>query len=302
MSLVRTNAAAAMLAVSPSTLRSWERRFGYPSPGRTAGGHRQYELSEIEGLRQALEETHNVSSAISIARERGCGPASPARLRASLRRFAEGEADRVMEESLAVRSVERTVEELLLPALEFVHDRGGREAEYEMACRWATGWLHAARRIVANANRPEGVFLFDSSTLLDAESLHVQALELALRRAGFRVLMLSIGLPQERVARAMRALEPSALVLCGTGATLDVVGRLVYCSRQLGSDAPVFEYRDAMPVSGSHSIRSLGARPSEAADRLKAFVEGVAFERALGAAPPPRAAEAREPSARAKAL
>ena len=58
-----------MLGVSPNTLRSWERRFGFPSPRRSAGGHRQFELTEIESLRQALEETHNVSSAISIARE-----------------------------------------------------------------------------------------------------------------------------------------------------------------------------------------------------------------------------------------
>jgi len=34
-----------------------------------------------EALRQAFEETHNVSSAISIARERGSGPSSPTRLR-----------------------------------------------------------------------------------------------------------------------------------------------------------------------------------------------------------------------------
>jgi MerR family transcriptional regulator, light-induced transcriptional regulator len=34
MGAIRTNAAAAMLGVSPSTLRSWERRFGYPEPRR----------------------------------------------------------------------------------------------------------------------------------------------------------------------------------------------------------------------------------------------------------------------------
>jgi len=37
MGAIRTNAAAAMLGVSPNTLRSWERRFGYPEPRRTAG-------------------------------------------------------------------------------------------------------------------------------------------------------------------------------------------------------------------------------------------------------------------------
>src|SRR5918912_905669 len=118
MGVIRTNAAAAMLGVSPNTLRSWERRFGFPSPRRTQGGHRQFDLSEIEALRTAFEETHNVSSAISIARERGSGPASPRRLRSSLRRYEELEADRILEESLAVRSVERTVEEVLLPAID----------------------------------------------------------------------------------------------------------------------------------------------------------------------------------------
>ena len=278
MSGIRTNAAAELLGVSPNTLRSWERRFGYPSPRRTAGGHRQYELSELEALRRALLETHNISSAIQVARQRGGGPSSAARLVDAFDRFDEQTADRVMEESLAVRSVERTVEDLLLPALEFVHDRSGREAEYELACRWATGWMHAVKRVVPAATRDEGVFLFDSSPLLDVEALQVQALELNLRRAGFRVLMLSIGLPQERIARAMRALEPSALVLCGNGATLDVVGRLVYTSRQIGSGAAVFEYRDAMPVTGKHSIRSLGVRPTEAADNLKTVCDGGSFE------------------------
>src|SRR5262249_29474061 len=99
MSAVRTNAAAAMIGVSPSTLRSWERRFGFPQPRRTEGGHRQFDLAEIEALRAAFEETQNVSSAISIARERGAGPASPTRLRSALSRFDSDGADRIIEES-----------------------------------------------------------------------------------------------------------------------------------------------------------------------------------------------------------
>ena len=54
MGAIRTNAAAAMLGVSPSTLRSWERRFGFPEPRRTPGGHRQFEVGEIEALRSCL--------------------------------------------------------------------------------------------------------------------------------------------------------------------------------------------------------------------------------------------------------
>jgi DNA-binding transcriptional MerR regulator len=280
MSGIRTNAAAELLGVSPNTLRSWERRFGFPEPRRTSGGHRQYDLAELESLRRALLETHNISSAIQLARQRGEGPSSATRLIDAFDRFDETAADRVMEESLAVRSVERSVDELLLPAIEFAQDRRGREAEFELACRWATGWLHAARRLAPQPTRPEGVLLFDSSTsVVDGEALHVQALELALRRAGFRVLLLTIGIGQERIARAMRALEPAtALVLCGGDATLDAVGRLVYSARQVGSGARVLDYRDAMPVSGSHAVRSLGSKPSEAVENLRAIVEGRAVE------------------------
>ena len=192
MSGIRTNAAAELLGVSPNTLRSWERRFGYPKPRRTQGGHRQYDLTELEALRRALLETHNISSAIELARQRGEGPSSPSRLLDAFDHFDETLADRIMEESLAVRSIERTVEEVLLPAA-----RAGRRARrprrrVRVRLRWATGWLYASRRVVAPASRPQGVLLFDSSPRLDVESLHVQALELGLRRAGFRTLPLAV--------------------------------------------------------------------------------------------------------------
>jgi DNA-binding transcriptional MerR regulator len=270
---IRTNAAAELLGVSPNTLRSWERRFGYPKPRRTRGGHRQYDLGELESLRRALLETHNISSAIELARQRGEGPSSPSRMLDAWDHFDEGIADRVLEESLAVRSVERSVEEVLLPALELVNDREGREAERELAFRWATGWMHAARRVVPPASRPQGVLLFDSSSRLDLDALQVQALELGLRRAGFRTLLLAFDLPPERVVRAIRALDPTAFVFCGGDASLDIVGRLVYTVRQVGSVAPVFEYREALPVTGDHGIPSLGTAPVEAVERLKGYVD-----------------------------
>ena len=273
MAGLRTNAAADLLGVSPNTLRSWERRFGYPSPRRSPGGHRQYELTDLEALRRALADTGDIAAAVQIAQQRGEGPGSAARLAEAFEAVDEAGADAIMEESIAVRSVERTVEELLLPALEIVAERRGREAEVELACRWATGWLHSARRVVPAATRPEGVLLFDSSTGMDVESIHVQALELALRRAGFRVLLLSVSLPQDRVGRALRALDPRVVVLCGSGASLDVVGRLVYGIRQVQTSAQLFEYREAMPVTGGHGVPTLGYLPIEATARLRELLD-----------------------------
>src|SRR6476659_7845345 len=133
MGVIRTNAAAAMLGVSPNTLRSWERRFGFPSPRRTQGGHRQFELAEVEALRSAFEETHNVSSAISIAREQGAGPDTPARLKSAFSRFDDRGADRIVEESLSGRSMGLTVEEVMLPSVAALEETGAAAGTGETA-------------------------------------------------------------------------------------------------------------------------------------------------------------------------
>src|SRR5918999_611307 len=240
---IRINAAAEMLGVSASTLRSWERRLGYPLPRRTPGNHRLYELEEVETLRQALRETGNISSAVEVAQRRGRGPASPARLLVAFDGFDEAAADRELEESLAVRSVERTVGEVLLRALEMAPRRRGGEAELEHACRWAIGWLHGARRLAPAAVRPDGVLLLDSGSPLGLEATYVQALELFLRRAGLRVLLLSTGLAEGRFRSALRALAPRAVVICGSGARLDVLGPALRRLRTETVGARLYGYR-----------------------------------------------------------
>jgi DNA-binding transcriptional MerR regulator len=268
MAGLRTAAAAELLGVSPSTLRTWERRLGYPQPQRTPGNHRQYSLDEIEALRDALRETGNISSAIDVAQRRGRGPSSPARLLAALDRFDEAAADRELEESLAVRSLERTIEEVLLPALSTAAARTGAEAELEHASRWAVGWLHGARRLAPPATLQQGVLLLDSGATVGPEVVETQALELFLRRAGLRVLLLSADLPEARFTRALRALEPRAAVLCGTEARLDVLGPHLRRLMGNGGSARLFSYRSATLVSGRSGLPSLGSRPAAATATL----------------------------------
>ncbi|MEA2390018.1 MAG: MerR family transcriptional regulator, light-induced transcriptional regulator [Solirubrobacteraceae bacterium] len=272
MSAIRTTAAASMLGVSPNTLRSWERRFGFPAPARSTGGHRQYELAQIEALRQALEELHNVSSAISVARERGEGPSSAARLVRAYGGFEEERANRLLEESLVVRSVERTIDELLLPAVGRLASSPGSapSPEYETAWRHATGWLSAQRRLAPQATRPEGVLVFDASAALDLEALHVQALEIALRRAGLRTLTLTLGTETARLGHALRALAPDAVVFAGGPAQLDTVGRLVYAVRAAAPGVDVLDFRDSLPGTGASTVGRLGAASLSARDALLA--------------------------------
>jgi DNA-binding transcriptional MerR regulator len=266
MSVIRTNAAAALLGVSSNTLRSWESRFGYPKPQRTEGGHRQFDLAEIEALRQAYAETRDIASAISVARERGEGPSTPIRLSAAFSEFSEEKADRLMEESMAVRSVERTVETVLLGAMETMSPGS---PEYCFAWRYASGWLAAAQRVAPPSTRDQGVLIFDASQSMDMDGLYVQALELFLRRSGLRVLTLPVELDSTRVGSALRALRPQAMVLGGHCASLDAVGRVVYATRQSGGDLQVFDYRGALPETGASTVVRIGPGAADAVRMLR---------------------------------
>jgi MerR family transcriptional regulator, light-induced transcriptional regulator len=265
---IRTNAAAEVLGVSPNTLRSWERRYGYPVPKRTPGNHRNYELVELQTLRDALAETGNISSAIELARQRQEAPASDGSLLVAFESFDEEAADRAIEQSLAVRPLERTVEEMLLPAIDELAAGADRDAELEFAARWAMGWLHGARRLATTASRPAGILLLDSSRGADAEAVHAQALDLALRRAGFRVLMLSDELGEERMERALSALDPTAIVLCGPGADTPSAVQLVRKIREAGFNAPLFGFRASGLIGDA--IPSAGERPSQVTGMLNA--------------------------------
>jgi DNA-binding transcriptional MerR regulator len=284
MSGIRTNAAAVMLGVSPNTLRSWERRYGFPRPIRSPGGHRQYALSEIESLRLALAETQNVSSAISLAGERGEGPSSTSRLATAYAAFDEDRANRLLEDSLALRSVERTVEELLLQAVR-MHAELEQTAEYEFAWRHASGWLSALKRLSPPATRDEGILIFDASSACEVDALYSQALELVLRRAGMRTLSLTPAIAPTRLGRALRALMPAAVVLTGHGASLDAIGRLVYAVRGVAQEVAVVDYRGAVPDTGASTVCRLGETPVAARDALIALLDGSSRAPAVLPAP-----------------
>jgi DNA-binding transcriptional MerR regulator len=281
MNGIRTNAAAVMLGISPNTLRSWERRYGFPKPQRSAGGHRQYSLIEIEALRLTLAETHNVSSAISLARERGEGPSTPSRLTGAFTSFDEDGANRLLEESLGLRSVERTIEEVLLDSVTSMFEPGATSAEYEFAWRHAVGWLSAQRRLAPQATRPEGVMIFDASAPCDLDAVHAQALEVILRRAGLRSLALTPAVELTKMGRALRALSPAAVILTGRRVSLDSIGRLVYAVRSIVREVLVFDYRSAVPDTGASTVFRLGQMPVAARDTLLARLEQSAAQRQL---------------------
>jgi DNA-binding transcriptional MerR regulator len=246
MRQLKTTEAAALLDVASNTLRAWERRFGFPEPQRSPGGHRFYSHGEVAALRAALREGRSISSAIAHAR--AALVADTESLVAALLGYDHERADRALETTLALRSVERSVEEVLLPGLETIADRMGTEsAAWAFAARWAGDWLRRAKRLAPPAVTTTSILVGDGSRdELDLDAPHIRALELFCLRAGVRVLSLS--------ARAINGLGdvasvhgPSVVVLAGRHVADDTAARWAYLVRRSVGPIPVAFYRAATP-------------------------------------------------------
>jgi predicted DNA-binding transcriptional regulator AlpA len=296
MTAIRTTAASELLGVSASTLRGWERRYGFPTPQRTGGGHRQYDLGEIEALRESLDRAPDAATAVALARRQqghaegrdapdpfgaragggGRGAATPVdRLRRALRRFDEADADRVVEESLHLRSLERSVDELLLPTIDALDRDGPGSVEFAFGWRWAQRWLAAATRTAPPAHRPHLVVVVDGTDHGSVDALRVQALDLALRRAGVLPIAVGADLQPSELSRALGRIEPAALVLSGRGVPLDRLGRLVFAAqRAVGGELPVLDFHGPLLEARTTGVERLDPAPLVARSRLLQLLDG----------------------------
>jgi DNA-binding transcriptional MerR regulator len=242
MRYLKTSEAAALLNVSPNTLRAWERRFGFPKPQRSPGKHRLFTHGEVASLRDALQEGLSISSAVSRARE-GLAADSNS-LVGALVSYERERADVAIEAALALRSVERSVEEVLLPTLEEIHRRYGSDsAAWAFASHWGADWLRRAQRLAPPPVRPVSVVIGDASRdELDPDAPYIRALELFCVRAGMNVLSLSAR-GVAGIGDAVAIHRPNLVVLAGGHLADDTVARWAYAIRLAAGAMPVAVYR-----------------------------------------------------------
>ncbi len=132
-------AVSELLAIPVPTIRSWERRYGYPAPARTAGRHRRYSTVEVEqlrALRDAITQGHAARDAVALVERAANGapardPAIDAILKAAMDLDPEGVRS-VLDRVGASVGVENAVGEVVLPAM------------HEVGTRWKAGICDAA--------------------------------------------------------------------------------------------------------------------------------------------------------------
>jgi DNA-binding transcriptional MerR regulator len=268
---LKTTEAAALLNVNPNTLRAWEQRFGFPVPRRSRGGHRTYIHAEVETLAHLLREGVSISSAVSMARSE-LGDESH-QLVGALLAFEPERADSLMETALAIRSAERAVQEVLLPALARIWQVHGTDsAPWACAIRWSTDWLLRAQRFARDVDADMTIILGDATTSeLDPDCPYIRALELFCAREGARVLSLSVRAPVA-ISGAISTLHPRAVVLAGSGTDAEVVARWTYQVRKAGEPPLLMLFRrKAGPRARASGVRTLSADPCAAHRDIFAF-------------------------------
>jgi hypothetical protein len=181
-----------------------------------------------------------------------------------------------MEAALAMRSVERTVEEVLLPSVAELARRNGTDsAAWAIGSRWAIEWLRRAQRMTPPPMRPGAILIGDATEDdLDVDAPVVRALELFTGRAGIRIAAIPVR-NHSGVGDLLQALRPGAVVIAGRSASDEEIARFAYAVRSAGGQVPVaLFHRGDAEVSRTSSVHALPASPAEATAQALALLDG----------------------------
>jgi DNA-binding transcriptional MerR regulator len=276
MRYLKTSEAAALLNVSPNTLRAWERRFGFPKPQRSPGKHRLFTHGEVAALRDALQEGLSISSAISRAREGLVADTNS--LLGALVSYERERADGAIEAALALRSVDRSVEEVLLPTLEEISRRYGTEsAAWAFAAQWGSDWLRRAKRLAPPPVRSVSIVVGDATRdELDPDAPYLRAFELLCVRAGLDLLSLSAR-GVAGIGDAVAVHRPNLVVVAGGHLDDDTVARWAYAIRLSVGPTPVALYRRG-PQRARVRTTATNVLPAGASDAQKRLLELIESE------------------------
>lgn len=212
---------ARRLGIPIPTIRSWERRYGFPRPARTTGRHRRYterEVRQLRELRDAIVLGHTTGEAVRLVRSRNERAAQrPPELDEFLRAVAafDPAGARAALRAAAERlGVEVAIRDVALAGMR------------EIGLRWETGtcdvgeehlatdtvrtWLGLVRTLAAPAGKGPIVL---ACAPKDGHSIGLEAFGAVLARAGWDVRILGANTPIESLLSAVRtSAAPGAVV------------------------------------------------------------------------------------------
>lgn len=302
-------AAARATGVSESRLRTWERRYGVPSPGRSATGRRLYEESDLAVIRRmaALVQAGVAAAqaAQAVATERAGAidlpQAEPSaehplvpRVVEAAAAFDEAAAVELIREAATALGWSRAVDEVVFPGMVGVGlawQRGDISITNEhFVSELVRRELLATLAAVPAAEEGRGLTLI-ACPEDERHDLGAAALWLALRQRRLPVLYLGADVPPGELVVAARLVEPAAICLVATAPTsvpaAVVAGRALISARQpaqLFVGGPALRFEGAEELPGVRLPISVEAAAEVVADAIAALRKRATPEQAGGSA------------------
>lgn len=319
-------AVARLTGVAADTLRRWESRYEIMHPQRTPSGYRMYsqhDVDTIHWLKARVEEGLSISRACELLRQEGDSvldqavpppvavpaPAPPpgigerpmstlvAELIEAYRMADETAANKVLNDALALYSLERVINELIFPSLVEVGERWMR-ADFTVAQEHFASALIRSRLANLFHSSPyyaAGPLILVACAPDELHEIGAQVLALFLRRSGYRVVYLGQNVPNESLVSMIRTLRP-ALVCCSASRTETAANlrHLVEAAHQMRAEsgwAPllafggtVFSHHPALAAKMGAAY--LGTDASVAVQQVGALLSGSSSAPALNRASP----------------
>jgi methanogenic corrinoid protein MtbC1 len=230
-----TAAVVQRTGVPATTIRAWERRYGYPTPERDAGGQRLYSERDIEGIRWLADQTAQgvaISRAVAMLRSGYGGPqpaasgaaATAPRSFASLRSdvlnallaLDARRAEAVLQEAFALFSIEDVCLRLFEPLLIEVGDRWHAGELSVAAEHYITSFIRSRLFALLHAyQRPEieGPMVFTACAPAEWHEIGIVLVSIFLARRGVAVRYLGPNLPLDALAELVAQQHPSVVAL-----------------------------------------------------------------------------------------
>jgi len=210
-----------MLGIPIPTIRSWERRYSFPTPLRTGGRHRRYtpaEVAQLRAVRDRITYGERVQAAIRAVRQHGVelAPSSGAlnAFVAAANSIDPGGLRRVLRDEEATIGPERTIGEIALPGMRMIGLRW-RAGEVDVATEHVA--TEAVRHWLASlgpdAPPPTGAPILLACAPGERHTLGLEAFAVLLARRGFATRMLGANTPESSLVSAVRTTHARAVVL-----------------------------------------------------------------------------------------
>lgn len=245
-----------LTGVPAATLRSWERRYGFPAPARTATARRLYTQREIDAINWVRAQTRRgltVGQAIRQAVQGPLAPTEPAPSDAgtelvdafidAVARFDERDAESVLARAFARFAADTVLLEIIVPALVEIGERWAR-GELSVSAEHFASQLVRRRLLMLLAQQPAvGELPVVVLACVPGEDHELGLLMLAvfLRWLGIRPIYLGADVPEGDLLRCIEETRPTAICLSATSpASEDALARLATRLGERGVRVPIF--------------------------------------------------------------